>query len=100
MLKHYPDLLEVLYKPFDHKLPNWYQGTENYYPLPIFANCQGYFVGTYLRYLIEDAQNYTNAPRLTEKSRQALDKLDEIYNSPQFKLSFRLKPGDIILLNN
>lgn len=100
MLKHYPDLLEVLYEPFDHKLPNWYQGTENYYPLPIFANCQGYFVCTYARYLIEDAQNYTNAPRLTEKQRQALDKLDEIYNSPKFKLSFRLKPGDILLMNN
>jgi hypothetical protein len=32
MLKHYPDLLEVLYEPFYYKLPNWYQGTENYYP--------------------------------------------------------------------
>lgn len=100
MLKHYPDLLEVLYEPFYHKLPNWYQGTENYYPLPIFANCQGYFVCTYARYLIEDAQNYTNAPRLSEKQRQALDKLDEIYNSPKFKLSFRLTQGDMILLNN
>lgn len=100
MLKHYPDLLEVLYEQFDHKLPNWYQGTKNYYPLPIFANCQGYFVCTYSRYLIEDAQNYTNAPRFTEKQRQALDKLYEIYNSPKFKLTLRLKPGDIILLNN
>jgi len=96
MLKHYPDLLEVLYESFYYKLPNWYQGTENYYPLPIFANCQSYFVCTYARYLIEDAQNYTNAPHLTEKQRQALDKLDEIYNSPKFKLSCS-SPLDLFL---
>ncbi|MEB3177558.1 MAG: TauD/TfdA family dioxygenase [Nostocaceae cyanobacterium] len=100
MLEHYPDLLEVLYQPFYHKLPNWYQGTEEYYPLPIFANCQGYFVCFYAPYLIKDAQNFTNAPRLTQKQKQALDIVDELCNSPKFKLTFMLLPGDILLFNN
>ncbi|MBW4674105.1 MAG: TauD/TfdA family dioxygenase [Desmonostoc geniculatum HA4340-LM1] len=100
MLEHYPDLLEVLYQPFDHKLPNWYQGNQEYYPLPIFANCQGYFVCLYAPFLIDHAQNKTNAPRLTEKQRQALDIFNELCNSPKFKLTFMLLPGDILLLNN
>ncbi|NEQ37560.1 MAG: TauD/TfdA family dioxygenase [Okeania sp. SIO3I5] len=101
MLKYYPDFLKVLYEPFNHKLPDRHQGMmEDYYPLPIFANYQDYFVCTYARYLIEDAQNYTKAPRLSEKQKQALNQLDELYNNPKFKLTFRLLPGDLILINN
>ncbi|MDY6807238.1 MAG: TauD/TfdA family dioxygenase [Cyanobacteriota bacterium] len=100
MLQHYPDLLEILYEPFYYKMSNWYQGDKDYCSLPIFADCQGYFVCNHARYLIEDAQKYTNAPRLSQKQKKALDLLDEICNNPKFKLTFRLPSGALLLMNN
>lgn len=100
MLRRHPDLLEILYEPLYHKLPDWYEGAEEYYPLPTFSSYQGYFSCTHRRYLVEDAQKHTDAPRLSEKQIQALDKLDEVYNDPKFKLTTRLMPGDLLVMNN
>jgi hypothetical protein len=91
----------LLYSPF----PNDQRGEERpgrpgWCELPVFSLVDGDFAARYVRRFIEDSQRHADAPRLTGRQRQALDRLDETLDRPGVALEMDLRPGDLQLINN
>ncbi len=101
MLRRRPDLVEVLYQPM-----YWsWQGQEPagmkpYYQQTVFSMTAGRFASRYVRGHIRNAQAMPEVPRLTAVQAEALDLLDAIANSDEFRLTMMFEPGDIQFVNN
>ena len=59
------------------------------------AVLQGYLSVFALGQYVEESQLIPEAPRITEKHREAFRALQEIAQRPEFHLSRDLQPGDI-----
>jgi hypothetical protein len=101
LLTERPDLVEVLMQPY------WYQrhnvDTGNalaYCEQPIFSICEGHFAASLLRVLIERAYASPETPEMSPLQREALDRIEEVAESPEFHVTFRQEPGDLLFLNN
>lgn len=98
-----PDLLELLYQPF-----NWSwkgqqaPGEKGYYQQPVYSEHKGKFssrdIHTHITAAHEDFAD--ELPPLTDKQKEALALTQQIANDPKFHLSMMFQPGDIQLLNN
>ena len=96
-----PDLHQVLQQNFPYKRHVVDRGNQKPFVMqPIFSECKGYFACSYLRVLIERADQDENCPSLNSAQRQAIDFLDEICERPELQLRFTMKRGEILLLNN
>ena len=96
-----PAALETLSRPFPYLRHTVDRGNPKpYCELPVFSEYQGYFAAHLLRVLIDRADRSDNAPSLTDEQRQALDKLEALAEDPELHASFRLDPGDMLLVNN
>ena len=71
-----------------------------YVELPVFSERDGYFGAHFLRVLIDRADASPDAPSLTDEQRAALDTLEAVAEEPAMHVSFRLEPGEMLLLNN
>lgn len=96
-----PDLLVTLYHPYHwgrqgNELPN----QSPYYTQPIFSNHLGKFAGRYTRTHIRTAELGGITPPLTQIQSEALLKIDEICDRPEFQLTMMFEAGDIQFLNN
>ena len=87
--------------------PYWYQrhnvdtgNTMAYCKQPIFSMCEGHFAASLLRVLIERAYASPNTPEMSPLQREALDYVEEVAESPDFHVTFRQAPGDLLFLNN
>ena len=68
---------------------------------PICATHQGRLFAGYGRMYLEDASERSpDVPPLTDLQIQALDMVDELAHSDEFRLEMDFRPGDIQLLNN
>lgn len=96
-----PDLAEVLAQPFhvDRKgeIP---VGKGPTYEIAVFHHGQEELTTVYARDFIEAAQRFHDVPRLTAKQIEALDLLDALATSDEFRLDMDFRPGDIQLLHN
>jgi hypothetical protein len=54
----------------------------------------------YQRRYIESAQRFPGAPRLTERTRRALDAFDAVLDDPDLHVEMDLAPGDVQLVHN
>ena len=101
MLKHRPDLVEVMAQPFylDRKgeIP---EGKGPYYQIPIFNPYSGYLTTTYSRDFITAAQRFDAVPRLTDEQIEAMALADEFAGSDDIRLDMDFRPGDIQFLHN
>ena len=96
-----PDLYDVLRQNFPYKRHVVDRGNQKPFVMqPIFSECKGYFACSYLRVLIERADQDENCPSLNSAQRQAIDFLDEICERSELQLRFTMKRGEILLLNN
>ena len=101
MVENYPDLIETLYEPFYYKRHNVDTANDKpYCKQPIFSITEGKFACNLLRVLIDRAYSMPELPDMTEKQRNALDKIEEIASLPNMNYRYRQEPGDILLLNN
>ncbi len=101
MLRRDPVALETLSRPFPYLRHTVDRGNATpYCELPVFSEYDGHFAGHFLRVLIDRADRSENAPSLTEAQRSALDRLESLAEDPNLHVSFRLEPGDVLLLNN
>ena len=101
MLRRAPDLLEVMYQPMPwDRNDEQSTGEPPYFELPPIIDINGvprlFFIAWYIR----DSQRHTDAPRLTEAQRAALDLAEAIANDPAFHIEMTFEPGDVQLLNN
>lgn len=96
-----PELAEVLAQPFhvDRKgeIPAGKQPT---YEMAIFHHFSGVLTTIYARDFIEAAQRFDHVPRLTPRQIEAMDLLDELAASDEFRLDMDFQPGDVQLLHN
>ena len=96
-----PDLLARLYEEFNI---DWREeqpaGDPPYYTMPVFTRHDGRLFNRYVRGYIETAQRFRELPRLTDLEREALDTLDALTVSEEFRLDMDLQPGDMQFVNN
>ncbi|MEE9451454.1 MAG: TauD/TfdA family dioxygenase [Gammaproteobacteria bacterium] len=94
-------LVQTLYTLFHWKRQGWgNQQEKNYFIIPVFTQYQGYFSSKWLRLFIEQAQEYSEVPRLTQQQISAFDAIDELTNNPKFHKILPFEPGDIMFVNN
>ena len=96
-----PDLAAVLAEPFvvDRKgeVP---EGKGPTYEMPIFHHHAGLMTTIYARDFITVAQRRSEVPALTSLQVDALDLLDKLAASDEFRLDMDFRRGDIQFLHN
>lgn len=104
LLDEYPDLLPVLYEPFPLLLPplGLPDGpvVHSVGQLPVFSCTNGQFAGRYVRRYMEETQQLSHVPRITERQVAAMDAVDEVLSRPGMALEMELEAGDLQLINN
>jgi Taurine catabolism dioxygenase TauD, TfdA family len=94
-----PDLLAELYRDYYRSTVGDEVGAETpFYPLPVFALCDGHFTCNFSKTYIEAAQRFPEVPRLTAAQAEAVDLVIDLAEELCFEMP--LEPGDIQLLNN
>ncbi len=101
MRQRWPESARVLMDPF------WYQrhnvDTANPLPYcqqPVFSCHEGFFAASYLRVLIDRAHGMPDVPDLSSEQVEALDRLETLAADPDFHVTLRQEPGDLMFLNN
>ncbi len=97
-----PDLAEVLAQPFlyDRKgeVP---AGAGPNYPIPIVHHHAGRTSVFFARDFIDSAQErFADIPRLTEAQVEALDMIETLAESDDFRLDMDFRPGDMQFVHN
>ncbi len=102
LLEERPDLLEVLYRPFNL---DWRgeepPGEPGWYTSPMFSYAGGKVTSRITsRQYFNTVTRFGEELELTEVQREALDAVQDIANRPELQLSMRMQPGDMQFLNN
>ncbi len=97
-----PDLLRVLEEPFTYdrkgEIP---EGKAPHYEIPIVHRHRGKTSVFFARDFIESAQRrFPDVARLTAEQVEALDLIESVAQSEEFRLSIQFEPGDIQLVHN
>lgn len=101
MRGRWPLLTQVLMQPFYYLRHNVDQGNAKpFCQQPVFSVQDGHFAGSFLRVLIERAYASPNLPDMTPLQKEAMDQLEALAESPEFSVTFRQEPGDLLFLNN
>ncbi len=96
-----PDLAEILTRPFYYQRHNVDTGNAKLWcRQPIFSCCDGHFAGSYLRVLIDRAYDSPDLPNMSDEEKEALDFIEEVASRPEMHVTFTLRSGDLLLLNN
>lgn len=110
LLRKSPELTRVLYEDYfntyqeylfvktgfnDHLLPD-----SRTYSVPTFSVQDGFVACKYSRFYIDQAQDYADVPRLTEKQLAALDLFEAELTHEKWQLKVNYQPGDIVFSNN
>ena len=99
ILERRPDLLELLYQPYERSRLGEEEGGECVtYALPVFGLRDGKLTSHYSRTYIEAAQLQAGRRKLTPAQWAAIDLLAD--TAQELCFSMRLAPGDIQLLNS
>jgi hypothetical protein len=104
LLERHPDLLSVLYQPIPiQRPPQWGPEGERaagWIEAPIFSHSGGHFTAYCDRVAAEVTQEFSDAPRLTQRQVEAFDAIDAVTAIPELRLEMTLEPGDLQLINN
>lgn len=96
-----PDLHSVLQRQFPYKRHVVDSGNQKPFVMqPIFSEFKGYFACSYLRVLIDRADQDADCPSLSDLQKQAINFLDEVCERSEIQVKFTMRRGEIVLLNN
>ncbi len=96
-----PDLAATLHEPFYFSRQAEQADDEGpFYPNPIIDVCEGRLFSKWNRNRLTVAQGIEGVPALTERQREATDRLDSILREPDLMYSMDLQPGDMQILSN
>lgn len=101
IVRRRPDLASVLTREFDWT--RWGQigeGQKEFYTLPVFQPWHGHMVCSFSISVIEKAQNFPDARRLTDVDREAIYMVNDLASDPEIELEMDFQPGDMQFLNN
>jgi hypothetical protein len=95
------DLHEILCQPFPYKRHVVDKGNALPYCVqPVFSWKAEHFACSYLRVLIDRADQDAQCPGLSNVQREALDFLDSVCEREMLQTRFTLKRGELLFLNN
>jgi hypothetical protein len=101
VLARRPDLVSALFEPVatDHRgeVP---PGGRPWFSIPVLSWYAGHLTGIYQRRYIESAQRFADAPRLSDRQREALDVFDAVLDDPAVHLQMEFRPGDVQFIHN
>jgi hypothetical protein len=102
ILAERPDLLEVLYQPFNL---DWRgeepPGEEGWYTSPMFSYAGGKVTSRVTsRQYFKTVTRFGEQLALSDVQREALDFVQEVCNRPELRLSMRFQEGDMQFINN
>lgn len=101
LLAERPDLVEVLFQPYWYQRHNVDTGNAAAFcEQPVFSIYKGHFAASLMRVLIERAYASPETPEMTALQREALDRVQEVAELPDFHVTFRQAPGEMLFLNN
>ena len=101
ILRRDPDLVDRLYEPFPYNRQNEEAADEPpFYMAPIYSLQDGWFAARYIRNHIRSSQLRDDTPRLTERDHRALDIIQELAETDEFRFDMVLEQGDMQFLNN
>ncbi len=96
-----PDLLAVLFDDVaTDRRGEVPEEADPYFTIPVLNWYQGYLTVMYQRQYIESAQRFPDAPKLSDRHKEALDYFDRLANDPELHLSMRLETGDMQFVYN
>jgi hypothetical protein len=101
LVRERPDLAAELYKPqpFDARGEQG-PGRKGWYPMPVFTSHDGrLFIRLIAPYILA-SQRHEDAPRLTEKAREALKWMTDAANGGRWSVLMDFQPGDMQFVNN
>ncbi len=98
MLAEEPELAAVFFEPFH--LDTRGDGGLRAIPIQPAAHHRGRLRLFYHSGYFRSATRYPDVPPLSDRQRRALDRFDELADSPEHSLEMVLEPGDIQLLSN
>jgi hypothetical protein len=96
-----PDLAAELYQPFPYDLRGEQApGTKSWYTMPIFNRQGDRLFVRYIRPYIESTRRHDDAPRVSDRAREAMNRVDAMCADPDFHVSMTMRPGDMQFVNN
>jgi hypothetical protein len=101
LVRQRPDLAAELYKPQPYDLRGEQKpGARGWYEVPVFTEWNGrLFVRLITPYILA-SQRHADAPRVTDKAREALAWMDEQAESGAYSVFMDFQPGDMQFINN
>jgi hypothetical protein len=101
ILRRDPDLVARLYQPFPYNRQNEEAEDEPpFYMAPIYSLQDGHFAARYIRNHIRSSQLRTDTPRLSARDHAALDIIQTLAETDEFRFDMVLERGDMQFVNN
>ncbi len=101
MQREVPDLLDCLFAPIaTDRRGETPEGCNPWFTIPVFSWYRDRLTVMYQRQYIDSAQRFADAPKLTAKQTEALDRFDRLANEPDMHLRMQLEPGDMQFVYN
>jgi len=96
-----PDLAAELYEP----MPYDFRGEQApdgkpWYTMPVFSRLGDRLFVRYIRPYIEASRRHADAPRPSERAREAMNRVDAMCADPQYHVAMTMQPGDMQFVNN
>ena len=101
LVRQRPDLAAEMYLPQPYDLRGEQKpGAKGWYTVPVFTEWNGRLFVRLISPYILASQRHADAPRLTDKAREALAWLDEHAESNAWSVVMDFQPGDMQFINN
>ena len=75
-------------------------GQARYAKYPLFAECEGRMIASFVMSSIEKAQAFPEVPRLTGAQREALAMVNDLAGDDALRLDMDFRPGDLQFVSN
>jgi len=101
LVRRHPEAARELLNPFSYT--RWGEvgaGQRPFFEMPVYQQHAGRIMAVYVHTAIEKAQAFQGAIPLTDKRREALDRINEIADEPGIRLDMDFRPGDMQFLCN
>lgn len=96
-----PELAAELYEPQPYDFRGEHpEGGPAWYPMPIFTRWGERLFVRYIRPYILTSQRHADVPRITPLAEEAMQRVDEMTEDPQYSVFMEFEPGDVQFINN
>lgn len=101
LVREAPDLAAVLYESLPYDFRNEQpEGGRKWYSVPAFTAWGKRLFVRYIRPYILFSQRHPEAPRITEKQEEAMQRVDAMTQDQTYNVFMDFEPGDIQFVNN